>query len=138
SAVRISIQSRADERSSWRTHWTGETYRYVTGSNVRESAPARFAPTTHRYWRVQSVDDTPISPGARLELGYHPAKLRFLSQGTQPFVLAFGSVRADPANAVACEHLLQDVSAEERQALIAEGELGSPRELAGEEAFRPL
>jgi hypothetical protein len=79
SSVGITIQSRRDEKSPWYTRWSGESYIVVTDTNRRESPPARFEPTTDRLWRVQIQNDPQLYQGASLELGYYPARVRFLA-----------------------------------------------------------
>jgi hypothetical protein len=135
SSIRVSLQSRPDDKSSWLDRWGGETYLIVAGTERRESPPARFDPTTDRYWRVQLPKG---APAPTLELGYRPARLRFLAQGSGPYTIAFGSRRVDVAPATACDALLADVSAKERAKLISEGHTGELRVLSGDAAFKPL
>lgn len=138
SSVRVSLESRDDERSTWRERWTGEAYVIVTDTRRRESPPARFAATTDRYWRLRIVKDAHLYRSTLLDLGYRPARLRFLAQGPAPFTLAFGSRRAEPAAATACDALLTDVSDEELAKLIAGGVPQGARTLGGDSAFKPL
>ena len=74
-----------------------------------------------------------------LELGYRPARLRFLSQGSGPFTLAFGSRRAEIAAASGCDALLADVSVRgARETRSVEGLTQGARVLGGDNALRPL
>jgi Protein of unknown function (DUF3999) len=138
SSMNVTLQSRADEKSSWRTRWTGETWLIVTNAERRESPPARFEPTTDRYWRVLLPQDAQASPLPAVELGYRPLRLRFLAQGAGPYTVAFGSRRAEPAAPAACDALLGDVPARERRQMIAEAATGEFKTLGGETAFKPL
>jgi hypothetical protein len=138
SSVRVAIESRADETGAWREHWSGESYVIVTQTERRESPPARFEPTTDRHWRVRVVTPTAAQRPTSLELGYLPARLRFLAQGPAPYTVAFGSRRADVAAPVACDGLLGDVSARDRAQMIVQGYAGAVRNLGGEIAFTPL
>jgi hypothetical protein len=135
SSVRVALQSRPDDRSSWLERWGGETYLVVTGTARRESPPARFDPTTDRLWRLQLPKG---APAPAFELGYRPARLRFLAQGSGPYTIAFGSRRADPPPATACDALLADVGAKERAKLIGEGYTAELRVLGGDAAFKAL
>lgn len=135
SSMRVSLQSRPGDNSSWLDRWGGETYLIVTATERRESPPARFDPTTDRHWRLQLAKG---APAPMLELGYRPARLRFLAQGSGPYTIAFGSRRADVSPATACDALLADVSAKERAKLIGEGHTGELRVLSGDAAFKPL
>ena len=75
---------------------------------------------------------------AGLELGYRPARVRFLTQGAGPYTIAFGSRRLEVPPATACDGLLADVSAKERARLISEGYAGELRVLGGDATFKPL
>jgi hypothetical protein len=138
SSVRVSIDSRADESATWRERWSGESYVIVSQTERRESPPARFDATTDRYWQVRIVVPAAAQRPTSLELGYLPAKLRFLAQGPGPYTVAFGSRRADVAAPASCDGLLADVSAKDRARMIVQGQVGAVRDLGGETAFTPL
>lgn len=139
SSVHVQIQSRVDLQAPWRSRWSGEVYSIVNGSEHRVSPPAAIDSDHDRYWRVlyaQASDA--LNPPPTLELGYRPAKLRFLAQGASPFTLAFGSRRADPAPSQQCGSLLSDVSASDLRELVGEASPGRQEALAGDAAFKPL
>lgn len=138
SSVRVSLHSRGDEKSAWRERWSGEAYLIVTATQRRESPPARFAATTDRHWRMRIAKDPQLYRSTLLELGYRPARLRFLAQGAGPFTVAFGSRRAEGVAAIACGALLADVSDKERTRFIGEGFPQGARVLGGDNALRPL
>nr|WP_298722454.1 DUF3999 domain-containing protein [uncultured Steroidobacter sp.] len=136
STVNVSLQSRPDHQTSWRPRWTGESYFIVSDTVRRESPPAQFQATTDRYWRLQILKDPQVYRDSTLELGYRPAKLRFFAQGPGPFTVAFGSRRAEPAQAVLCDGLLADVTASERERMIEQGFLEQIVSLGGPEALK--
>jgi len=138
SSVGVTIQSRKDEESVWYTRWSGESYIVVTDTTRRESPPGRFEPTTDRLWRVQIQNDPQLYQAAILELGYYPAKVRFLKQGNGPFTVAFGSRRAEPAHPARCDGLLADVSAADREKMVEAGYAEAVFSLSGHEALQPL
>ncbi|MET0534138.1 MAG: DUF3999 domain-containing protein [Steroidobacter sp.] len=138
SSVGIAIQSRNDDDSPWRTRWSGESYVIVTDTTRRESPPARFDSTTDRYWRVQLQNDPQVYQAAGLELGYYPARVRFLAQGAGPFTVAFGSRRAEDAHPARCDGLLRDVSAADRERMVEVGYPGQVFALGGDTALQPL
>lgn len=138
SSVAVAVQSRNDEDAPWRTRWTGESYVIVTDTTRRESPPARFEPTTDRYWRVQILNDPQAYQAAGLELGYYPARVRFLAQGAGPFMVAFGSRRAELARPARCDGLLADVSAADRERMVELGYTGPMVSLGGATALQPL
>lgn len=136
SMASIALQSRADEQSPWRDRWRGESYVIVSDTVRRESPPARFQPTSDRYWRVQILQDARFHQDSSLELGYRPARLRFLAQGPGPFTVAFGSRRAELAQPAACDGLLADVSGADRERMIEQGYLGQLVSLGGADALK--
>lgn len=138
SSVSVTIQSRKDEQSPWYTRFNGESYIVVTDTTRRESPPAHFQATTARHWRVQIQNDAQLYQGANLELGYYPARVRFLAQGAGPFTVAFGSRRAEPARPARCDGLLADVSGADRQRMVEAGYVGALLSLGGEQALQPL
>lgn len=138
-SLQVAIESRADPKATWTPHWAGEVYSILNESERRVSPPAQFAPTTNRHWRVRLTKpgdafyQTPI-----LELGYRPARLRFLAQGAGPYTLAFGSRRAEAAPVRECDNLLGNLPREELEQNIEPGYAGTERALGGDDAFRPL
>ena len=138
SSVRVTLHSRDDGKAPWTERWSGEAYRIVTDTERRESPPAQFAATSDRYWRLRIAKDPQLYRATLLELGYRPARLRFLSQGSGPFTLAFGSRRAELSAASGCDALLADVGSEERARLVGEGVAQGARVLGGDNALRPV
>jgi hypothetical protein len=138
STVSVSLQSRPDEESPWRSRWTGESYIIVSDTVRRESPPAQFQATTDRYWRLQILKDPQVYQDSTLELGYRPAKLRFLAQGPGPFTVAFGSRRAEPAQPAVCDGLLANMSAADRERMIEQGFADPIVQLGGTDALKPL
>ncbi|WP_161966006.1 DUF3999 domain-containing protein [Steroidobacter cummioxidans] len=137
STVNVSLQSRPDEQASWRQRWTGESYVIVSDTVRRESPPAHFQGTTDRYWRLQILKDPQVYQDSTLELGYRPAKLRFLAQGPGPFTVAFGSRRAEPAQPAVCDGLLADVTPADRERMIEQGFVEQIVQLGGADALKP-
>ena len=137
SSVRVTLHSR-DAKAPWSQRWDGEAYRIVTDTQRRESPPAQFAATSDRYWRLKIAKDPQLYRATVLELGYRPARLRFLAQGSGPFTLAYGSRRAAVSPASACDALLADFPSEERSKLVGEGSQQVARVLGGDTALRPV
>jgi hypothetical protein len=136
STVNVSLQSRPDEQSSWRSRWSGESYLIVSDTVRRESPPAQFQATTDRYWRLQVLKDPQVHRNLTLELGYRPAKLRFLAQGAGPFTVAFGSRRAEPAQPAPCDGLLANMSVADREQMIEQGFVDPVVQLGGADALK--
>lgn len=138
SSVRVTLHSRDDAKAPWSERWNGEVYRIVSDAQRRESPPGQFTATSDRYWRLKIAKDPQLYRDTVLELGYRPARLRFLAQGSGPFTLAYGSRRAEVSAAGACDALLADVAADERAKLVSEGIVEAPRALGGDSALRQL
>jgi hypothetical protein len=139
SSVRARLQSRPDDKQPWVDRWSGESYLVVTATERRESPTARFAPTTDRHWRMLVVGDAQGQAPPILQLGYRPARLRFLAQGSAPYTVAFGSRRAERYAAPACNALLADVSGKDLEGMVGEiYALGPPTVLGGDAALKPL
>jgi hypothetical protein len=138
SSVRVTLHSRDDAKAPWSQRWDGEAYRIVTDTQRRESPPAQFAATSDRYWRLKIAKDPQLYRATVIELGYRPARLRFLAQGSGPFTLAYGSRRAAVSPASACDALLADFGSDERSKLVGEGSLQVARVLGGDTALRPV
>lgn len=139
SSVRINIQSRADDQASWRNLWSGEMYSVIADGERRVSPPAEINADHDRYWRVQyAKQEQAPTPAPALELGYRPARLRFLAQGAGPFTLAFGSRRVEAAPVQQCSSLLADVATKDLEQLVGEATLGPSHPLGGDAAFKPL
>lgn len=139
SSVRVRIQSRAGEKAGWRERWSGEVYSIMSNGERRVSPPAEVAGDHDRYWRVQYAKQGEfLNSAPTLELGYRPARLRFLAQGAGPFTLAFGSRRVEAAPAQQCSNLLADVGEKDLENLVGEASMGAQRTLGGVGAFKPL
>lgn len=138
-SMHVAIESRVDAKATWITRWQGEVYSIVKETERRLSPPAEFVPTYDREWRVRlttSGDTFYQSP--TLELGYRPARLRFLSQGPKPYTLAFGSRRVERTTDRTCDSLLGGMNKNELEQNITDGIPGAVRVLGGEDALRPL
>lgn len=138
-ALRVTIDSRPDEKAQWRQQWSGEVYSILSAGERRVSPPAEFGSTADRYWRITPAKAGDLfAQGATLDLGYRPARLRFLAQGSGPFMLAYGSRRAEAAPLQQCNSLLADVGSRDLAEMRGEAAFSAPQPLGGAAAFKPL
>lgn len=138
-SLRVKIESRPDAKAQWRQQWAGEVYSILAAGERRVSPPAEFGNTADRYWRITPAKAGDLfNPGATLELGYRPARLRFLAQGSGPFMLAYGSRRAEAAPLQQCSRLLADVGSRDLAQLRGDALLSAPQSLGGDTALKPL
>jgi hypothetical protein len=139
SSVRVSLQSRANDKQRWNERWSGESYLVVTQTDRRESPPARFGATADRLWQMKLSAESQAYEPPLLQLGYRPVRLRFLAQGGAPYTIAFGSRRAEVSAPARCEALLADLGTLDMASLVAEGYAsGAVIALGGDTAFKAL
>ncbi|MFA5940924.1 MAG: DUF3999 domain-containing protein [Sinimarinibacterium sp.] len=138
-ALQARLQSRATKEAAWKTQWQGEVFALLGDNRARQNADLRFAAVADPLWRVEITEGRESLGEGRptLQLGYRPDRLRFLAQGDGPFVLAYGSARAEPARRRDCADLLKQLPGTELANLIGTAQPGSPRELGGEDALKP-
>jgi len=137
-ALRVALDSRRGPERPWQPRWSGEISS-VDGGNAAQTPP--FAAVSDPLWRVRVLRGAESLGGGRptLRLGYHPARLRFLAQGDGPFVVAYGSARVAPAEALGCEALLTHLPAKQRAAQVGMAQVAAAPAAAfgGPEALAP-
>lgn len=138
-AVHARLQSRALGETVWRTQWQGEVFAVVGETGARRNADLRFAPVADPLWRIEITDGGESLGDGKpaLELGYRPDRLRFVAQGNAPFVLAYGSARAEPARRRDCADLLKQVPGTELAQLVGIAQPGAPHTLGGAAVLEP-
>ncbi|MFP1679680.1 DUF3999 domain-containing protein [Alloalcanivorax sp. C16-2] len=127
--LRVELSSRADAEDSWRRRFQSTVAsgpdNPVTGTQPTGSTTS----PADRFWRLrilsgaESLGPEPVI----LELGYVPLDLAFLAQGEGPFLLAYGSGTAPPAQVIDCARFGEAAAARVRPA----------RVLGGDAALRP-
>ena len=92
-------------------------------------------PTDHRYWelKVKTPDGLgSVPPGFRF--GWRGHKLVFVARGPSPFMLAFGSARAGPAQKPVSS-LLDVLKRDDNSALVKQASVSGREELSGTAAL---
>lgn len=87
--VRAGVEFRAGPETAWRRAHEGLFYNVSRAGNEITSVPARLAPTRAGQWKVR-IHSGRIDGEPRLELGWRPERLLFLSQGEPPYTIAAG------------------------------------------------
>jgi len=138
-ALQMALDSRASAKLPWQQRWSGEVSS-VTTADKPEPGVLRFGQTQDRYWRLRVLQGLETLGDGRpaLRLGYAPARLRFLTQGSAPFMLAFGSARIAPATPMACDQLFGNLAPADRKVGLATMEPGLPSTFGGDAALTPL
>ena len=118
--LHVALESRRTPEAAWQPRWYGDVST-VKGENGALPNPlAKFTAVADPHWQVRVQRGAESLGGERptLRLGYHPARLRFLAQGAEPFVVAYGSARVPPAETPGCDALLAQVPPAERAGMI--------------------
>ena len=141
-SLRVRLESRRQFDAAWQPRWSGEVSSVQAADGTRvNGATIAFGAVTDALWRIRVLrgGETLGAGQPDLALAYHPARLRFAAQGDAPFVLAYGSVRAPPADTPACDALLAQFSPAERAGLIGAAQVApAPAALfGGSEALAP-
>ncbi len=146
SSVRWSVLSRdTDTASASHTtaKWTSRAFGWTAwqlqdAGKVQVSPPLDLhAVITDRDWRVQVESGDLPATAPVVRLGYQPARLVFLAQGTPPYVVVAGRAAAQIATD-AVEPLLAALRARHgAQWVPATASLGAGRPRAGDAAYMP-
>ncbi len=128
------LASRDDENAPWTTR-AGPWLAFALTDAERSPPQALDTAARDRYWRLTPT--APVAAAPTLRLGYRPESIVFLAQGTAPYSLAAGSVRATRRDAPLQPML--DAMREQRGAAWqpALAKLGPPQDLAGAAALAP-
>jgi hypothetical protein len=95
---RVELSSRRTPGESWRTRIVADVYRISTSDGERSNTPIDIEMDHARYWRARILNGGDLSrTPPHLVVSYVPAEITFLAQGRGPFLLAYGSVTAPPA-----------------------------------------
>jgi hypothetical protein len=118
--LRVALESRRAPEMNWQQHWSGDVSSVRAGNGEPAASAVTFAAVADPYWRVRVLRGAESLGSGRptLRLGYHPGRLRFLAQGAEPFVVAYGSARVPPAEMPGCDALLAQFQPVERAGMI--------------------
>jgi hypothetical protein len=134
---RADILSRSAPGDDWRRRHSGTFYRLERDGTSVQSAPAQFAATTDRYWRLEIASGQSWTGGPpTFELRWVPDVLTAVAQGERPFTVAFGRAAAEPAVPVA-DGLLGVIQDEQGRALIGGASASDVVALGGESRLVP-
>lgn len=144
--ARMTLQSRASDQDSWRTRCEQVFYSFgLTAPEVGSvrNEPCSFPLTSDPKWRAMVREDG-AGIGLRqqapiLQLGWTPNELVFVSRGTPPFLLAFGSAKLEhQEKAAESDMILQTIGITQTNRKIGVARLGERIELGGDKALHPL
>ena len=93
------LHFRTDERGDWRPVGSATFYRIVRAGEEVSSRPMEIAPVAARFWLVRIDPNAGVSGAVpRLEAGWSPRQIVFVSRGEAPYLLAVGHGEAARAN----------------------------------------
>lgn len=139
--IQVTIKSRSGPEAPWRRQGGGILYRLEADGVILNNDTISVPLTTDRYWRMEiaaAEQDYSAETLPKLELGWTPHELYFLSQGPGPYVLAFGNGRMPPGSintGIGLASLLEDN--EKKSAVIATAEILGRVELGGPDRLLP-
>lgn len=93
----VRVESRAKPKDPWQFHHQGLIYRVNVQGNTLVNEDIAITATSDRIWRLTVSDaiglgDQPPS----LQLGWRPHRLRLLTSGHPPYLIACGNARMPP------------------------------------------
>ena len=129
--VGVELLSRDDSKAPWRPVVHVGLYRLKSAAGELRNGPIHIAQDADRYWLAR-VDPRGTGVGAgvpRLSVGWVAQNVVFLARGSGPFMLAYGSAVAQPAQSP-LESIPKGVA-------IATATAGVPMELGGRLRLSP-
>jgi hypothetical protein len=141
SIARLSVQSRPDAETEWRTQCEQVFHDLSFQETVIRNEPCEFPPTADPLWRVViEQDGAGLRSGNRnltLQLGWQPSELLFVGRGTPPYLLAFGSGKlALEDNNPSDGMILQTVQMKSPTGVVSPAKLGKRVSLGGDLALQ--
>jgi len=136
SLIEAEINSRNNEKSEWRRHYTGLIYNLQVKENSIESGEINIRPTTDQFWQLEvKTQDGLGDELPTLEFAWAPSELYFLARGQGPFTLAYGNGQIDPPGKP-IDVLMNVLTEDQEKNLVAEAELGAEVNLMGDDALK--
>jgi hypothetical protein len=123
--VAVELLSRMHPQDPWRHVAARQFYRVNTADGELRNAPIDIATDSDRYWLARGVgsNGTGRVEPVRLQVAWTPSEIVFLARGSGPFMLAYGSTAAMPAET--------DLSSIPTAVTVLRATLGARRELGG-------
>lgn len=134
----VIVRSRPEAGTAWRRVHDGAFFT-VQREGIRvHNPPVNVALNTDRFWQLETSrpGGWPMARAPTLRLGWHAHELLFVPKGEPPFMLAFGSARAENA-AAPIEALLAGLGTPDQVARPEAATLGEIRDVAGSAVLTP-
>ena len=139
--AQVEIHSRRSANEPWRQVMVSPVYRIQSATGELVSDPVVAPDAPHRYWRVKVDPRGGGIGGGKLVLraGWLPDQIVFLTRGSGPFELVYGSAVSQPGAAVPVASLLPqgDASFENADVGLPQASVGERREAGGPARLLP-
>lgn len=135
--VQAGLYSRANPTDSWQLATNTRLYK-LTHADQEINNPDLTLANNHRYWLLR-VDQKSGGLGSGLPImqaGWRAHQLHFVTRGSTPFQLAYGSIEIKPA-VFQMQNLLTPATAETPELKIAEARTGTQITLGGDARLSP-
>lgn len=141
SVAMLSVQSRPDTKTEWRTRCEQVFYDLSVEGTVIQNEPCDFPQIADPQWQlIVKQDGAGLQAGKgtlALKLGWRPSELLFIGRGTPPYLLAFGSGKfAQQGNNLGDGMLLQAIARDSAKQSISPATIGKKILLSGELALQ--
>jgi Protein of unknown function (DUF3999) len=135
--VQAALFSRANEADSWRQVNNSTLYKlHHSGQDLNN--PDIAVTGNHRYWllRVEQKNGGMGSGVPQIQAGWQPHQLQFVTRGTAPFQLAYGSSAIKPAE-VQMQNVLPKAGQDQAELKIQPAHAGAQITLGGTTRLSP-
>lgn len=137
----LSIQSRSDLDTDWRTRCEQVFHDLTIEGTAVQNEPCSFQPIADPLWRiVVKQDGAGLQSGSKalaLQLGWLPSELLFVGRGAPPYLLAFGSGKLAQEDKKTEDAMLLDaIRVKSHDQAIGVAMLGEKVDLAGDLALK--
>ncbi|HXE98430.1 MAG TPA: DUF3999 domain-containing protein [Dongiaceae bacterium] len=132
------LYSRPRESDPWVQRLEGINYRLDTAGGELTSPELPVTASGDRYWKLK-ISESGGGAGAsavKIEVAWAPHRILFLPRGEAPFVLAFGSGRADTRSVRGADLLASLPATDPAKVKIVRAESGEAVTLSGEAALK--
>lgn len=130
--------SRSKESDPWVQRLEGVSYRLDTAGGELTSPELPITASGDRFWKLK-ISESGGGAGAaavKVEVAWAPHRILFLPRGEAPFLLAFGSGRADTRSVRGADLLLSLPTTDPSNVKIVRAEAGEAVTLGGESALK--
>lgn len=130
------LYSRKQRDQPWQSQKMGLFYQVKVDDTVISNPSIPLRAQIDSHWRVKPLNDQMLlSEQIKMKIGWYPARVTFIAQGSGPYLLAFGS--ANVVNqSTALEQIIDNLKEQGKEINPGTVTLGEMQTLAGEQALK--